>query len=75
MDSPTASRLMDKKEVLAAVKLSYPTLWNRMRKGLFPLGISSGGRTFWHREEVEAYISALPRQVLKKADPKPKRGK
>jgi predicted DNA-binding transcriptional regulator AlpA len=60
-----ATRLIDKKELLAKVPLSYPAIWHRMRLGEFPHGVAVGSRTFWREDEVDQYIAALPRRRLK----------
>ena len=59
------TRLVHKPEVLEAIGCSYPTLWKMMREGRFPRGRMVAGRVAWIEEEVDAWIEAQPKQVLK----------
>jgi predicted DNA-binding transcriptional regulator AlpA len=59
------SRLIDKREVLRRVGLSYPTVWKRMRKGTFPRCRISGGKSVWFEDEIEAWMEGLPKRRLK----------
>lgn len=58
-------RLMEKAEVLAITGVSYPSLWDWMRKGTFPRSRRVGGKSKWLSTEVEAWILALPIRRLK----------
>ncbi len=60
-----AVRLIDKEELLARVPLSYPNIWERMKKGTFPRSRMIGDRTFWLESEIEEYIASLPVRPLK----------
>jgi predicted DNA-binding transcriptional regulator AlpA len=61
MEKAQNDGLIGKCKLLHRVPLSYTTVWNRMRRGEFPLSVKVGGRVFWHQHEVEAWLSALPR--------------
>jgi predicted DNA-binding transcriptional regulator AlpA len=58
-------RLLAKREVLAIVGTSYPTVWLWMRQGTFPRSRVVGGQSKWLSTEVEAWLAALPRRRLK----------
>jgi prophage regulatory protein len=59
------ARLLDRKELIAKVNLTYPTIWKLMREGLFPHSVAIGGKTLWHEHEIDEYIARLPRRRLK----------
>jgi predicted DNA-binding transcriptional regulator AlpA len=62
---PAQFRLLSKREVLAIVNVSYPTLWSWMRRGTFPRSRVAGGRSVWRSDEVEAWLAGLPVRKLK----------
>ena len=65
------SRLLSKREVLARVGVSYPTLWLWMRQGKFPRSRALGGnKSVWIESEVERWIAGLPVRRLKGDDDK-----
>jgi len=66
-----SARLLSKREVLAIVGVSYPTLWSMMRAGTFPRSRVVGGKSMWVSTEIESWMAALPRCRLK-GDPPPK---
>ena len=53
--------LIGKRELLLLVPCSFSNVWEMMRRGEFPLSVKVGKRVFWHRHEVESWLSALPR--------------
>ena len=57
--------LLSKKEVVALVGVTYPSIWNWMREGRFPRSVHCGGRTFWRRDEIIRWIDELPQRPLK----------
>jgi prophage regulatory protein len=57
--------LLTKHEILQVTKLSYPTVWRLMQSGDFPRSLNVGGRVRWRSSEVQAWLRALPRQMLK----------
>jgi predicted DNA-binding transcriptional regulator AlpA len=59
------ARLLSKREVLAIVGVSYPTVWSWMRHGKFPRSRVVGGKSMWLSTEVEAWLAALPVRRLK----------
>jgi predicted DNA-binding transcriptional regulator AlpA len=59
------ARLLSKREVLAIVGVSYPTLWSMMRAGTFPRSRVVGGKSMWLSSEIEAWLAALPVRQLK----------
>jgi predicted DNA-binding transcriptional regulator AlpA len=60
-----AERLLNKYEVMAISGVSYPTLWDWMRKGRFPRSLVVGGRSMWRSTEVDAWLAGLPLRPLK----------
>lgn len=60
-------RLISKKELLRRVPRSYPWVWQAMRRNEFPRGVvlNEGGEIAWFEDEVDAWLSNLPRQRLK----------
>jgi predicted DNA-binding transcriptional regulator AlpA len=58
-------QLLTRQEIMAITGLSYPTIWQRMREGRFPLSREVGGKAMWRAIEVDAWISALPVTSLK----------
>jgi predicted DNA-binding transcriptional regulator AlpA len=63
--NPKYPRLISKPELLERLGVSYPTLWNWMRRGTFPRSRQLGGKVAWIESEVEAWIAALPVRRLK----------
>jgi predicted DNA-binding transcriptional regulator AlpA len=57
--------LLDRHLVCAKAQTSYPTLWEMMRRGLFPRGRIHGGKTKWLSTEVDQWMAALPIRRLK----------
>lgn len=71
--APTGVYLMTKAEVLAKVKLSYPTIWNLMRAGKFPRSRShgvGGQKAVWIGSEIDEWMLTLPQRELKAPDEK-----
>ena len=59
-------RLIAKREVLELVGVSYPTLWEWQRQGIFPRARQLGiNKSVWLESEVRAWINALPRRPIK----------
>ena len=59
------ARLLSKREVLAIVGVSYPTLWSMMRANTFPRSRKVGSKSMWVSTEIEAWMASLPRCRLK----------
>jgi predicted DNA-binding transcriptional regulator AlpA len=64
-DVRPGARLLNRKELLAKVNLSYPTIWALMRDGTFPHSRAVDGKTVWVESEVDDWIARLPRRRLK----------
>jgi predicted DNA-binding transcriptional regulator AlpA len=60
------SRLVGKSEVLARVSLSFPTVWDMIRKGIFPAGRIVGGKTMWLESDVDQWIATRPERKYKR---------
>jgi prophage regulatory protein len=58
-------RLLDKREVLAIVGVTYPTVWKLMRRGEFPRAVIVGGKSKWRSDEVDAWLANLRVRPLK----------
>jgi prophage regulatory protein len=64
-----SKRLLDRKEVLARVPLSYPTIWDMMQKGTFPRGRAVGDqKVCWLESDIDDFIDGLPVKKLKGDD-------
>ena len=63
------AHLLSKRQVLAIINVSYPTLWSWMRQGKFPRSRVVGGKSMWRSDEVDAWLSALPVRKLKGDEP------
>jgi predicted DNA-binding transcriptional regulator AlpA len=58
--------LLNKKQVIDRVGVSFPTIWKWMRAGKFPRARTVGDlKSVWLESEVEAWMSALPVRRLK----------
>ena|SRR6516164_2645442 len=63
------TRLLSKREVLAIVGVSYPTLWSMMRANTFPRSRVVGGKSMWLSTDIEAWLATLPVRKLKGDEP------
>jgi predicted DNA-binding transcriptional regulator AlpA len=63
--APPFGVLLSKREVLAVVGVTYPTLWAWMRAGTFPRSRVVGGKSKWLSTEIEAWMTDLPVRRLK----------
>jgi prophage regulatory protein len=52
-------RLLSRRELLAKVPVSYPTIWKWMREGTFPRSRDIGGKVAWIESEIDAWIANL----------------
>jgi len=57
--------LLDKRQVLAVVGVTYPTLWSWMRRQTFPRSRIVGGKSKWLAADVADWLNGLPPRVLK----------
>ena len=67
-EAPTARRLLSKREILARIPFSYPTIWSMMRKGTFPLSVKlddAGTKVAWYADEIDQFIESRERVELK----------
>jgi predicted DNA-binding transcriptional regulator AlpA len=55
----SSDKYIDKRQLLARVPNSYPTIWKRMKDGKFPKPRVMGGKNVWREEEVNAYLALL----------------
>ena len=64
-----AIRLMSKHEVCDVTGMSFPTIWDKMRKGKFPRSRAynddNGGKACWLASEVEEWIVNRPVKPIK----------
>ena len=63
----TASkRLLNRKELVEIVGLSYPSIWRLMCEDQFPRSVVLGrNRVAWFEAEVDAWLESLERRRLK----------
>jgi predicted DNA-binding transcriptional regulator AlpA len=59
------AHLLSKRQVLAIINVSYPTLWSWMRQGKFPRSRVVGGKSMWLSTDIEAWLATLPVRKLK----------
>ena len=64
-DAPAVRRIISKRQLLEAIPLSYPTIWEMMRKGAFPLSVVIGGKVGWFEDEVADWQARRKRSQLK----------
>jgi predicted DNA-binding transcriptional regulator AlpA len=59
-DSPQRpQRLLNKSQLLDRVPLSYPSIWDAMKRGAFPRSRVVGRRVMWVEAEVDDWILQL----------------
>ncbi len=56
---------LNRDEVCEKSRLCYTTIWRRLRTGTFPRGRNVCGKILWKENEIDAWLEAQPRQVLK----------
>jgi predicted DNA-binding transcriptional regulator AlpA len=61
--------LLDKREVLAVVGVTYPTLWAWMRDGTFPRSRVVGLKSKWLAADIADWLVQLPPRKLKGDQP------
>lgn len=67
-DAPRAQplvRLLNKKQVLQIVKVTWPTLWKMIRALKFPQPVDINGRPYWREDDLSEWQNSLPRRVYK----------
>jgi predicted DNA-binding transcriptional regulator AlpA len=74
--SDPSARLLSKEEVLSAVGVTYPALWQWIREKKFPAARSIGsneknkGRIAWLESEVIDWIKSRPARIPKPIEEK-----
>jgi predicted DNA-binding transcriptional regulator AlpA len=63
-DDP-AVRLLSKRQLLDRVPLSFPSIWQMMRRGEFPAARTIGSRPFWLESEINEWVSSRPVRTYK----------
>lgn len=56
---PQGKALLRLRDVRKLVPLSRPTIYRRIREGLFPAPVKDGRCSFWDEDEVKAYAEKL----------------
>ena len=68
-DAPAVRKMISKRALLDLIPLSYPTIWQLMRRGKFPrsvkLGDGPNAKVAWYLDEVSEYQASLERTELK----------
>jgi predicted DNA-binding transcriptional regulator AlpA len=69
--------LIDKPEILLITGVSFPTVWDWMRKEppKFPRNRAVGGKSKWLAADIADWIAGLPVRALKAADALPEQDK
>ena len=62
---PPALVFLSKKQVLAKVPVTGPTLWSWVRAGKFPRPRAIFNKTVWVAAEVDAWMQARPHREYK----------
>jgi prophage regulatory protein len=62
---PPPATLLNRKQVLERVGLTYPTVWLWMQEGRFPRAREIGDRLAWVESEIEKWINDLPIRKFK----------
>jgi prophage regulatory protein len=61
-----STKILERAEVCAKVRLTFPAIWARMLEGTFPRPVELGKRKVaWLEEEIDAWIKAQPRRKYK----------
>jgi len=58
-------RMIDRREVMHRIPVTYPTIWRWMQDGNFPRALNVGGKMAWLESAVEEWIMARPQQRIK----------
>jgi predicted DNA-binding transcriptional regulator AlpA len=58
-------KFLSKRQVLDRIPLTYPTIWQLMRRDRFPRSFLVAGRVVWLEHEIIDWMKRQPRQVLK----------
>ena len=64
-DETTLPQLLNKKQVLALVPVTFVTLWTWIRRGEFPAPRTIGTRPMWLEAEVAEWITTRPTRSYK----------
>jgi predicted DNA-binding transcriptional regulator AlpA len=57
--------LLDKREITTITGVSFPTIWDWMRKGKFPRCHIVVGKSKWHAADIADWLNGLPPRPLK----------
>jgi predicted DNA-binding transcriptional regulator AlpA len=57
--------LIDKREVVAITGVTFPSIWDWMRKGKFPRCHIVVGKSKWHAADIADWIDGLKQRPLK----------
>ena len=67
--TPAVRKMILRTELLKIIPLSFPTIWEKMRRGEFPLAVKLGSghtaKSAWYLDEIEDYQKSLPRVQVK----------
>ena len=71
-DTTGVRKLIRKRQLLELIPLSFPAIWEKMRRGEFPLPVSLGdgpnAPSAWYVDEILGYQGNLKRVEYKPAD-------
>jgi predicted DNA-binding transcriptional regulator AlpA len=59
---PPIGGWIDRRQLMARLPLSWPSIWKQIRAGKFPRPRVLGGKNLWPLAEVDAFLDALPRR-------------
>jgi predicted DNA-binding transcriptional regulator AlpA len=63
-----ALRLLNKHEICRLTGVTFPTVWDWMRKGTFPRARIVGGKSMWLSSDIDQWLANLPQRRLKGDD-------
>ena len=58
-------KVISKRQLLESIPLSYPTIWQLMRRDEFPCSIIIGGKVGWYLDEVADWLATRKRSQFK----------
>ena len=58
-------KVISKRELLESIPLSYPTIWQMMRRSEFPCSIKIGAKVGWFLDEVTDWLARRERSQFK----------
>jgi len=61
-------RFLVRRQLCEKVNLTFPHIWQLIRRGEFPMGREIGRKIVWLESDVDAWMLSLPRRQYKAVD-------